>query len=123
MKKSILLLFLIIGLSAYSQDPFLQETNPRAREQAIEITNQYIPELSLTGKQQLLFQQKVEEYLIRRNNVEANTSGKEKLKLFYDLQQQETADMNDILTRPQLEIYKKIKPELQPLEEVEKNDD
>jgi len=28
--------------------------------------------------------------------------------------------MNDILTRPQLVVYKKIKPSIQPLETVEK---
>lgn len=120
MKKLIGILFIFISFSAFSQDPFLQNSNSKAKEQAIEITNKYIPELGLTGKQQLLFQQKVEEFLIRRYKVEAELSGKEKLNLLYQLQQEETAEMNDILTRPQLEVYKQVKPKIQALEIVQK---
>ncbi|MGO3183109.1 MAG: hypothetical protein ACTIJ9_09785 [Aequorivita sp.] len=120
MKNLVGLLFLLISFSAFSQDPFLQKSNAKAKNQAIEITNKYIPELGLTGEQQLLFQQKVEEFLIRRYKVEAELSGKEKLNLLYQLQQEETKDMQDILTRPQLEVYKQVKPNIQPLEEVQK---
>lgn len=120
MKKLIGLLIIFISFSAFSQDPFLQNSNPKAEQQAIEITNTYIPQLALTGKQQLLFQQKVEEFLIRRYKIEAELSGKEKLILLYQLQQEETAEMNDVLTRPQLEVYKNVKPEIQPLETVQK---
>lgn len=121
MKKLLLLLFLCISFSAFSQDPFLQKSNPRAEKEAVSITNQYIPELGLTEKQQLLFQQKVEEFLLRRYKIEAEVSGKEKLNLLYQLQQKETVEMNDILTRPQLEVYKQVKPEIQPLETIHKD--
>ncbi len=122
MKKLLLLLFVFTTLSGFSQDPFLQKSNPQAKEEAIKITNLYIPELSLTGKQQLLFQQKVEEFLIRRYNIEAEFEGKEKLNLLYQLQQEETDEMKDIITRPQLKVYKQVKPKIQPLEKVKKDE-
>jgi hypothetical protein len=120
MKKIIFILILSISFSAFSQDPFLQKSNPEAKAEAVRITNLYIPELSLTGEQQLLFQQKVEEFLIRRQKIEAEFKGKEKLDLLYQLQQEETDEMNDIITRPQIQVYKKIKPRIQPLETVKK---
>ncbi|MDC7999856.1 hypothetical protein POV26_02305 [Aequorivita todarodis] len=122
MKKLISILILFIGFSAFPQDPFLQKSNPEAKKEAIKITNRYIPELALTGEEQLLFQQKVEEFLIRKHKIEAEFSGKEKLDLLYQLQQLETDDMQDILTREQLQVYKKIKPEIQPLGSVEENE-
>lgn len=94
--------FLILSFSAFSQDPILQKSNPKAEKEAVKITNQYITELRLTGEQQVLFQQKLEEFIICRYKVETEFSVKEKLNLLYQLQQQETAEMNDILTRPQL---------------------
>lgn len=122
MKKLLLLLFLSTSLLAYSQDPFLQKSNAMAKKEAVKITNQYIPELALTGKQQLLFQQKVEEFLIRRYKIESEFEGKEKLEMLYKLQQEETAEMNNIITRPQMEVYKKVKPNIQPLETVKKDE-
>ncbi len=120
MKKIFLLTFLLMGISTFAQDVFLQESNAQAKKEAEAITDKYIPELALTGKQQLLFQQKVEEFLIRRYEIERRYSGKEKLDLLYSLQEEETAEMNDILTRPQLKLYTEIKPEIQPLEVVQK---
>lgn len=120
MKKLVALLILFISFSVFSQDPFLQKSNPKAKDQAIEITNSYLPELALSGEQQLIFQQKVEEFLISRYKIEAEFSGKEKLILLYQLQNRETAEMNDVLTRPQLEVYKQVKPDLQPLETIQK---
>lgn len=122
MKKLLLLALFITSFSAFSQDPFLQNSNPAAENEAIKITNLYIPKLSLTGEQQLLFQRKVEEFLIRRYKIEANFKGREKLDMLYKLQQEETGEMNDILTRPQLQVYKELKPTLQPLETIKKGE-
>ncbi|SRX56192.1 hypothetical protein [Aequorivita sp. CIP111184] len=122
MKKLFLLLFVFTTFSAFSQDPFLQKSNPESKKEAVKITNSYIPKLALTGKQQLLFQQKVEEFLIRRYKIEAEFEGKEKLNMLYQLQQQETDEMNNIITLPQMEVYKKVKPTIQPLETVKKDE-
>ncbi len=120
MKNLLSVLFLFISITAFSQDPYLQNSNEAAEKQAKEITTNYVSELGLTSQQELLFQQKVEEFLIRRNKVEAEFSGKEKLNFLFQLQQEETAEMSDILTRPQLKVYKKVKPKFQPLDKVEK---
>lgn len=108
----------MFGLTGYSQDVYFQQSNPEAKKEAIEITNLYNDQLGLTGEQELLFQQKVEEFLIRRYKVENEFSGKEKLNILLGLQKEETAEMDDILTRPQLELYKTIKPNIQPLEVI-----
>ena len=120
MKKIVSILILLLSISAFSQDPVFQKSYAIAEEEAIKITNSYDLELSLTEKQELIFQQKVEEFLIRKSKIEDGFSGKKKLDLLYQMQQEETAEMNDILTRPQLVVYKKIKPSIQPLETVEK---
>lgn len=120
MKKIFLLSFLFITISAFSQDPYLQKSNLKAEKEAKEITNKYIPELGLTAEQSLLFEQKIQEFLIRRYKIENELSGKEKLNLLYELQKTETAEINDILTRPQLEVYKQVKPMIQPLEQIQR---
>ncbi|MAP81166.1 MAG: hypothetical protein CL526_08765 [Aequorivita sp.] len=118
MKKLFTIIVLFIGVTTYSQDPLLQNSNAKVEMEAKELTNQYTAKLSLTGEQQLLFEQKVAEFLISRNKIEAKYSGKEKLNKLYKLQKEETAEMNDILTRPQLEVYKRVKLKFQPLDEV-----
>ncbi|TXD68449.1 hypothetical protein [Aequorivita lipolytica] len=120
MKKLVAIVLLFISFSAFSQDPYLQKSNATAKEEAVKITDNYNLELSLTGEQQLLFQQKVEEFLIRRYKVESELKGREKLTVLYQLQNEETKEMNNILTRPQLEVYKQVKPNIQPLERVSK---
>ena len=96
MKKLIGIIILFISFTSFSQDTYFQESAVKAKEQAIEITNEYMPELGLTGEQLLLFPQKVEEFLRRRYKIENEISGKEKLKFLYQLQQEETTEMNDI---------------------------
>lgn len=118
MKNLFIITFLLIGFNSFSQDTFFQESNPEAKKEAIKITNEYNRELALTGKQQLLFQKKVEKFLIERHKIEKEFSGKEKLNLLLKMQTEETAEMNDVLTRLQLNLYKKIKPNIQPLEIV-----
>ncbi len=120
MKKLLPLLFLFINTIVFSQDPILQNSNERAEQEAIEITNLYIPKLALTGKQQLLFENKVEEFLIRRYEIDSTYEGREKLDLLYKLQEQETTEMNNIITQPQMNVYRKVKPSIQPLETVKK---
>lgn len=120
MKKLLCMVFCFVALQAFSQDVYFQKPNADAKKEAIRITDAYNLELSLTGEQKLLFQQKVEEFLIRRHTIESEFSGKKKLDLLYELQQEETQEMNNIITRPQMSVYKKVKPQIQPLETVKK---
>ncbi|HLW33602.1 MAG TPA: hypothetical protein VKX40_15170 [Aequorivita sp.] len=118
MKKYVLLLCLITGIQGFSQDVYFQESNPDAKARAIKLTDQYNKELALDGDQYLLFQQKVEEFLIRRDKIETEFSGKARLYMLVKLQDEENAEMHNILTRPQLELYKKIHPLIQPIGSV-----
>lgn len=120
MKKVILFTCLLCGLQSFSQDVYFQESNPQVKERAVQLTDRYNEELALDGDQVLLFQQKVEEFLIRRDKIESEFSGKTKLKMLAQLQAEENAEMHNILTHPQLELYEKIHPIIQPIGQVSK---
>lgn len=119
MKSLVIIAFLMIGVQGIAQDTFFQNSNKKAKDEAVKITNAYDRQLALDGEQILLFQQKVEEFLIRRYKIEKEFSGKEMLDLLYAMQAEETREMNNILTHAQLQLYKKIKPQIQPLEVVQ----
>ena len=64
-------------------------------------------------------EKKIEEFKIKREKIEKQYKGKEKLDMLYKLQAQETGEMRNILTQPQFRLYEEIKPKYQPLEVVE----
>ena len=115
---SLLLAFLTFGFGN-AQDPILQKDHPNLEKEAFAITRQYNQELALDGKQIILFQKKVEEFLIRREDIKKRYSGKRELDALMNMQTQETLEMMNILTQPQMDLYKKIKPNIQPLAEVD----
>ncbi|MGB3605540.1 MAG: hypothetical protein WA775_12760 [Psychroserpens sp.] len=121
MKFIITICISLITLAGFAQDPMLQQNNPKLDDQATKITQAYNDQLALTGKQFMLFQKKVEEYLIRREEIEKKYTDKDKLDRLFKLQEVETREMNDILTRPQLNLYKEIKSKIQPLATVNKD--
>ena len=110
--------FLVVAVS-YAQDPMLQRDDQALEKEAFAITKDYNKELALDGEQVTLFQKKVEEFLIRREDIKERYSGKRELDALMNLQSQETIEMMNILTQPQMDLYRKIKPRLQPLAEVE----
>ncbi|QNJ98771.1 hypothetical protein [Constantimarinum furrinae] len=118
MKRIITLLILCIGLQASAQDLYLQHDSDKFEEEAQEIMQRFDAELALTSKQELLFQKKIEEFLIRRNEVNSSYTGQERLDQLLILQTNQTAEMGDILTRIQLDRYKQVQPSIQPLAEV-----
>lgn len=119
MKKIIYMVLFSLTTLGYSQDIYTQNNTDVFDKEAQRITNAYNKQLALDADQFLLFEQKVEEFLITRSKIESNYKGKEKLIKLFNMQQKETAEMGDILTRPQLELYKQIKSEIQPLDVVE----
>ncbi len=122
MKNLLLLITILMApIIVMAQDTFFQNSNENVRSEAIRITTEYNRELAFSGEQELLFRQKVEEFLIRKNEIEKAFSGQKKIDLLSALQREETREMNDILTRLQLEFYRKVKPQIQPLETVEKD--
>ena len=119
MKLLPLLLTLFLGINVFAQDPMLQKNNQALDEQAKELTQTYSKELALNGEQIGMFENKVEEFLIRSEKIKKEFQGRKMFEMLYTLQARETAEMDNILTRPQLELYKQIKPRIQPLEELD----
>ncbi len=118
-KITTLLLFLSLTLGFAQQYPPVNDGSLNVEAKADSITDAYDRELSMTAKQKALFKLKVEDYLIKRQMIESKYEGRKELSAFTELQVQETLDMNDILTRIQMQVYKKVKPEIQPLKMVE----
>ncbi|WGD34514.1 hypothetical protein [Olleya sp. YS] len=119
MKKILFILALLTTSLSFAQDTYTQKNTEVFDKEAQQITNAYNKQLALDANQFLLFEQKVEEFLITRQTIESNFKGKEKLVRLFNMQQKETAEMGDILTRPQLELYKQIKSDIQPLDKVD----
>lgn len=118
MKFLINIFLILLTVQVYAQDPFLQENDETIEKMAKELTETYNKQLALNGKQPLLFQKKIEEFLIRERDIRRQFRGKEMLDLIYKLRETETGEMGNILTRPQLNVYKRIKPSIQPLDIV-----
>lgn len=117
-KITTLLLLLSLTLGFAQQYPPINDGSLKVEAKADSITDAYDRELSMTAKQKALFKLKVEDYLLRKQNIESKYEGRKQLTALVELQAQETLDMNDILTRIQMQLYKKIKPEIQPLKIV-----
>ncbi len=120
MKNLLLALAFLFSSVVIAQNPMTQNMDdPKLEKEAKELTQKYNDQLGLTGKQVLLFETKVEEHLINAKKIRnSNLQTKEKiaeLKLNYA---NESKDMGDILTKPQLDLYKKLKPEYQPIDPV-----
>ena len=122
MKVLVTILTMLLAFHLQAQDPFLQKNDRAIEQYAQKLTEIYNKQLALNGKQPLLFQKKAEEFLIREKKIRANFKGKEMLDLIYKLRVTETGEMANILTRPQLNLYKKIKPQIQPLNIIESED-
>lgn len=108
------LLFAVVRLSA--QDVFLQDESQSTEEKARALTEDYQPELVMTGTQTRLFERKLGEFLIRSEEIKKmNLSTRDRLHMLRQLSAQENEEMANILTRPQVKRYMKLKPDLQPV--------
>ncbi|TDQ31359.1 hypothetical protein [Zeaxanthinibacter enoshimensis] len=113
--------FLLLGflflapVDINAQDPYLQTENKTAEEIAIALTRDYQAELGMTVEQGSKFRQKVEEFQIRRQKIDKmDLPMPEKMVLMKKLSRQETAEIANILTNPQLRAYKRLKRSMQP---------
>ncbi|MEO8933087.1 MAG: hypothetical protein ABI295_02175 [Xanthomarina sp.] len=118
MKYWILFIVIMVSGTLMAQDPMLQEGDRSLKDEVSTLTNAYNKALGLDGDQLVLFELKIEEFLIRREEIEAELSGIEKLETLYEMQAQETLEMQDILTHYQYQVYKQVKPDIQPIEIV-----
>ena len=110
-----LIILLFAGIQVFSQESFFEESTPETKEQAIKLTDEYNKELALDTEQIVSFQQKVEEFLLRRNEIDQEFSGKARLYNLVKLQEEQYTEMHNILTQSQLEAYKKYYSIIQPI--------
>lgn len=116
MKLLLLFFFLLSVASLSAQDIFLQEESQSIEEKARVLTEAYQPELVMTGTQTRLFERKLAEFLIRAEKIKKmDLSTRDRLHLLRQLSVQESEEMVNILTRPQVKRYIKIKPGFQPI--------
>lgn len=118
MKKILTVIIILFSMNAFSQDTYLQTGDETIEERATTLTDKYSAQLGLRAEQELLFRKKVEEFMLRAQSIKKQYEGREMLNKLVINQQNETAEMGDILTRIQLDKYKEIKSTMQPLKQI-----
>ena len=114
-KLYILLIFVVAFFStsmSFSQSIMQGDPDPEIEERAAETTDMWARELGLTNKQEILMEKKIIEFAMRRKdllNSKMNEAAKKERMIV--LQEEERADMADILTQPQLDRYLVIQAE------------
>ena len=106
-------------MAGFAQDPIMQDNSEVLENVAVSVTERYNEKLALDAKQYILFQKKVEEFLIREEKIHNTLTGEEKLNALYKLRKAESLEMRNILTKHQFDLYKRLKPQFQPLSIVE----
>ncbi len=121
----LLIFFFVLGFqSTTAQDMDLIEGSEAQKEKSSAIVDRFNDRLSLTEKQYLLFKEKQTEFIVKNESVINSTRTPEQaneiLRVMYKEQYQE---MDDILTERQMEMYREIRPVLDPLIVVNKLED
>jgi hypothetical protein len=117
MKRYILLLVLLVGTAAAAQNYVAPQPNPRQEKEAIELAKKLNEELSFTGSQQLAVELLNGEFIARRDEI----VGSQKLTLLEKnefleaIYVEQGHEMADILVREQINLYKIIRGDIQPL--------
>ena len=106
--KLILLVAIAFLTSAisHSQTRMQPEASQALEEAARERVKYWENELSLTAKQFSLMEDKIIEFVFKKDKVIQSDLGKEeKSRRLVELQELESKDMRDILTKPQFDRY------------------
>lgn len=106
--KLILLISIAFLTSAitYSQTRTQPEASQALEEAAREQVKYWENELSLTAKQFSLMEDKIIEFVFKKDKVIQSSLGKEeKSRRLVQLQELQNRDMRDILTKPQFDRY------------------
>ncbi|NJY62679.1 hypothetical protein HC174_07910 [Salinimicrobium sp. CDJ15-81-2] len=106
--KLILLISIAFLTSAitYSQTRTQPEASQELEEAAKEQVEYWENELSLTAKQSLLMEDKIIEFVFKKDKVvQSDLAKEEKSRRLVELQELENKDMRDILTKPQFDRY------------------
>lgn len=89
-----------------AQNPLQEEPTQEMREMAREESDFWSTELGLTEKQEILMEKKLTEYAIKKEQLlQSKMQEEAKAARILELQEAETRDMTDILTREQYEVY------------------
>jgi len=112
---------MLIGVEAQSQIQYMQVKPVHIEKTADSLTKIYSAKLGMTPKQDLLFKTNVSDFLLLREEVEKKYTGKQKLEELLKASLEESGTMSEVLTENQFELYKKIKPTIQPIDKVEEN--
>lgn len=104
---SLIVIFTLVTITTgYAQSPIQEEPTMDMREMAREEADFWSTELGLTEKQEILMEKKFTEYAIKKEEIlQSKMQEEAKAARILELQQAETRDMKDILTRPQHELY------------------
>ncbi|MGB5943493.1 MAG: hypothetical protein WBG71_11485 [Leeuwenhoekiella sp.] len=113
-----LITMLLLSFNSFAQDTIFQNIDEETEKVADSLTAVYNDKLSLTTKQELLFEKKVTEFLEKKADIEMRMNGKAKLDALYKIGVQESGEMRDILTGPQYDLYLKLKKSIQPVSRV-----
>ncbi|RXG15256.1 hypothetical protein [Leeuwenhoekiella aestuarii] len=109
------------GVAAQAQIQYLEQKPAHIEKTADSLTKIYSNKLGMTPKQDLLFKTNVADYLLMREQVAKEYTGKQKLDELYKASLEESGAMSEVLTEYQFELYEKIKPSIQPVDVVEKD--
>jgi len=115
--NSFIIVVLFVCQPILCQDTYFQDESEDIETLSRILTEKYQPELVMSSDQTLLFEKKISEFLIREKEIKTrqSLSVRQKMRLLKRLSRQETAEMGNILTRPQLRRYKKVKRRIQPV--------
>ena len=105
-----------MGLTTVAQDSNFQKSNPSAEVASRNITVEYNKLLALDATQQALFQKKIREFELRREKIRnSRMNTMEKARQMFALRTEEQEEMRDILTAPQMDVYRKNYNSIQPV--------
>lgn len=119
MKKLLIAVFFLSTMLSFGQNTVYQDSNANAEKKAKDLAYKYDKQLGLTEKQLLSMEKKIEEFLIKEMKIrESKMSVENKIMALKQNWATESADMTDILTQPQFDLYKKLKVDYQPIDGV-----
>lgn len=112
-------LLIVFAIFCFGGNIFAQV--PTLKQDSIinSLTESYTEKLVLTGKQEVIFKETLQTFFLEKEKLRQEMRGKDKLRALYELGKQEDGEMRNVLTNEQLDLYLRLKPSLQPLEELD----
>lgn len=116
MKRLILVVSLIVSTIGYSQIYDPNEPTEQQEEQAKEVVAKLDSELGLTAKQEVLVLKSYADFIVKENlMITSDRNLEDKNRLLKALYIEQAKELNDVLTKPQRERFKKIRGKYDPL--------